>query len=312
MHLKVWRCCITTLVQSFTLKFIIDCIRLLSRWLPKQRAVRGREQGQGAYGPRLGWLRTDLLGVGQSAPRVFSWYEISLTCDDMHWCQSRDVNLEVLLEQSHGTSGWLIWIRGKTLTLQLIPSCATCGHIENSVYKSRVVSWAFDLWLLMHFAEMNTRTCESQQKTPIDFGSPKMLANLKSRAVPPDMPWSPQGGTELGGDWWPASWWVSTSSKNGNEICKALHLCSAQQTTPSKVSCQQWIVSSFICELGLKEKKKKKETPPKKHNKKKYTPVLMNENLSKLLKLSQLFWEEHITQITEEILWEILWVISIS
>lgn len=164
----------------------------------------------------------------------------------------------------------------------------------------------------MHFAEMNTRTCESQQKPPIDFGSPKItclvLANLKSRAVPPDMPWSPHGGTELGGDWCPASWGVSTSGKNGNEICKALHLCSTQQTTPSKVSCQPWIVSSFICELGLKEKKKKEETPPQKTQRKKYTPVLVNDNLSKLLKLSQLFWEERITQITEEI----LWVFSIS
>lgn len=159
----------------------------------------------------------------------------------------------------------------------------------------------------MHFAGTNTRTCESQQTLPIGFGSPKftclVLAKFNSRAVPPGTPASPQEVRSRG--WLTPRQPVSQCQRQGWKWdIKALGLYSTQQTAPSKVSCQRWIVSSFICKTGLKGKREKSP----KNKQKNHRTVLMNEKLSRLQKLSQLFWEQHITQITEEI----LWVLSIS
>lgn len=159
-------------------------------------------------------------------------------------------------------------------------------------------------WGLTH-AFCITRTCESQRTPPIGFGSPKItclaLANLNSRAVLPGTPWSPQEvrSQEVTH---PQQAFESVPAA-GMQVRYAKPWASA---LPSRLHPPRFPASGEFCQVLSARWVWKKEKSPKTNPR--TPPVLMNEKLSKLQKFSQLFWEQSITQITEEI----LQVISIS
>lgn len=95
-------------VLHLHLKFIIYCIRSLSRWLPNTRAGTRNMVGTTNAWSRAGWVKSSPAWGGTKCPRFLSWHEISLGASPVATCT--DARAETWTWSPPGAESWRVWV----------------------------------------------------------------------------------------------------------------------------------------------------------------------------------------------------------
>lgn len=270
----VWGCCIVPLAKHST--FASNSSSVASDHWADDCQTQGLEQGR-VYGQRMHGLglegsKAAPLEVGQSVqgspPDMRSALVTPLWPHAL--MQEQRPESKVLLEQSHGTSGWLI--RDKPCLMlqrrQRWPhSSATLTCNLWTYWKLNLKIQHSFLWhcltpLISELQGWTPELVKDNRHHPLALTAPKpcawrwlsLIAEL-CHQVCHHVPRSCGARRGLT----PSSQWVGANGRDGGEIIKVPGLCSTQQTAPSRVSCLWWIVSGFICKTGLKAKTKERK-----------------------------------------------------
>lgn len=133
-------------VLHLCLKFIISCIRSLSRWLPNAGPGTRKWVGTMNAWSRAGWVKSSPAWGGTKCPRSPSWHKISLGASPVATCTHASAETwtwsraTIRLGGSYMTSHAWCYGEGSSALTPLPLSHTVYEYTENSIYKSSVAS----------------------------------------------------------------------------------------------------------------------------------------------------------------------------